>query len=53
LLFARRWRVFDDLGRPDEIDYETVELMEEIEANDLGLPPVDQCVPDEDGVVWF
>ena len=52
--FARRWRLYDDLGEPvvlaDDVD---LELVEDIEAAGYGLPAPDECVPDETGTVWF
>lgn len=51
--FGRRWRLYDDLGNPEPLEYADIHLMEEIEAAGYGLPAAAACVPDEDGVVWF
>jgi hypothetical protein len=53
ILFGRRWELYDDLGNTSPLDYATIGLMEDVEAAGYGLPEVDDCHPDEDGVVWF
>lgn len=53
VLFGRRWNLYDDLGNVEPLEYADMHLMEDICAAGYGLPPPDQCVPDEDGVVWF
>jgi hypothetical protein len=51
--FARRWRLYDELGNPCDHEYARVYLEEDILAGSGGLPPLDRCVPDVDGLVWF
>ncbi len=51
--FARRWRLYDELGNPCEHEYAGVYLEEDILAGDGGLPSLERCVPDADGLVWF
>lgn len=51
--FGRRWRLYDELGNPKDLDFVHIHLMEDIESATAGLPPLDQCIPDSDGVVWF
>jgi len=51
--FARRWRLYDELGNPCDHEYASVYLEEDILAGSGGLPPLDRCVPDADGIVWF
>lgn len=51
--FGRRWRLYDELGKPADLEYAHIHLMEDIESMTGGLPPPDQCLPDSDGVVWF
>ena len=51
--FARRWRLYDELGNPCDNEYADVYLQEDILAGSGGLPPLDRCVPDADGIVWF
>jgi hypothetical protein len=45
--------LFDDFGIPQTFGYATIELEEDVVAARNGLPPVDKCVPDSQGVVWF
>jgi hypothetical protein len=51
--FGRRWRLYDELGNPADLEYAHIHLMEDIESATGGLPPPEQCIPDPDGVVWF
>jgi len=51
--FGRRWPLYDDLGNPQPLEYADIHLMEDIEAAGYGLPPLENCVPDSDGIVWF
>ncbi len=51
--FARRWRLYDELGNPCDHEYASVGLQEDILAGYGGLPALDRCVPDTDGLVWF
>jgi len=51
--FGRRWRLYDDLGNPQPLEYADIHLMEDIEAAGHGLPPLEDCVADDDGIVWF
>jgi hypothetical protein len=51
--FARRWRLYDELGNPCAHEYAGVYLQEDILAGNGGLPALDRCVPDADGLVWF
>jgi hypothetical protein len=51
--FGKSWRVFNDLGQLGWLDYVDINLMEQIEASGHGLPPLERCVPDAAGVVWF
>ena len=51
--FARRWRLYDELGNPCDNEYADINLQEDILAGSGGLPPLDRCVPDADGIVWF
>jgi hypothetical protein len=51
--FGRRWKLYDEQGKPEDLDYIDVHLMEDIESANGGLPPPGQCRPDSDGVVWF
>jgi hypothetical protein len=53
IVFGRRWPLFDDFGIPQTFGYATIELEEDVVAAGNGLPPVDKCVPDSQGVVWF
>lgn len=52
--FGRRWRLYDELGNPEDewLEYADVGLMEDVEAGD-GLPEPAACVPDAEGIVWF
>ncbi len=50
--FGRRWRLYDDLGDPEELEYADY-LKEDVEAAGHGLPPPEDCVPDGAGIVWF
>jgi hypothetical protein len=52
VLFARRWNLYDELGNLQEHEYADVLLMEDIEAGS-GLPPTDECLPDDEGIVWL
>ena len=51
--FARRWRLYDELGNPCDHEYASVYLQEDIIAAGGGLPAIGRCVPDADGIVWF
>jgi hypothetical protein len=51
--FGRRWRLYDELGNPEDLDYAHIHLMEDIESATGGLPPSNERIPDPDGVVWF
>jgi hypothetical protein len=51
--FARRIRLYDELGNLEGVADAEIWLMEDVESAARGLPPVDQCVPDDDGIVWF
>jgi hypothetical protein len=53
ILFGRRWDLYDELGNPQDLEYADMHLMEDIEAAGWGLPPVEECRPDNDGLVWF
>ncbi len=53
VLFGRRWAVFDDFGLPQCLSYVSLELEEDVVAAGHGLPPVERCVPDDQGIVWF
>lgn len=48
--FARRLRLFDDLGAPKSIDYEALWLKENIESG--RIPPPGRLILDTDGVAW-
>jgi hypothetical protein len=49
--FGRRWPLYDDLGNPQPLEYAGIHLMEDIEAAGYGLPGLEACVPDDDGLV--
>jgi hypothetical protein len=51
--FGRRWRLYDELGEPIELEFADIELVEDVEAAGYGLPAPNDCVPDETGTVWF
>jgi len=53
ITFGRRWPLYDALGAPCGLDLAEIELMEDIEAEGYGLPPLSECHPDADGIVWF
>jgi hypothetical protein len=53
ITFGRRWRLFDDYGVPQHLDLITIEMEEDVLAAGHGLPPIDRCLPDDQGVVWF
>jgi hypothetical protein len=53
ITFGRRWRLFDDYGVPQHLDYVTIEMEEDVVAAGHGLPPISRCQPDDQGVVWF
>jgi hypothetical protein len=53
ILFGRSWRIYDDLGQLAWLEYVDINLMESIQARGHGLPPVNRCKPDQNGVVWF
>jgi hypothetical protein len=53
VLFGRRWALYDELGNPCELTYRDIHLMEDIESGAGGLPPLEDCIADEAGVVWF
>jgi hypothetical protein len=48
--FARRLRLFDDLGAPKRVDYEALWLKEKIESG--GIPAPRHLILDVDGVAW-
>jgi hypothetical protein len=50
--FGRRWSLYDDLGNPQQLEYADIHLMEDIEAG-YGLPRREDCLPGDDGIVWF
>jgi len=52
-LFARRWDLYDELGNPTDLEDADISLMEDIEAAGWGLPPLDHCLADAEGIVWF
>jgi hypothetical protein len=51
--FGRRWALYDELGNPEDMEYEDIGLMEDVEAAGYGLPPLADCVPDAEGITWF
>jgi hypothetical protein len=51
--FGRRWRLYDEAGDAEDMEYADIELMEDVEAAGYGLPPPAGCVPDAEGIVWF
>ena len=53
ILFARRWNLYDELGNTQDHEYAEIHLAESIEAAGWGLPPVEECRPDSEGIVWF
>jgi len=53
VLFGRRWSLFDDYGNLQDLSYVPLELEENVVAADHGLPPINRCLPNADGVVWF
>ncbi|MEX1008144.1 MAG: hypothetical protein WD271_09920 [Acidimicrobiia bacterium] len=53
ILFARRWNLYDELGNTSNLEYADIHLMEDVKAVGRGFPPLDECEPDVDGVVWF
>ena len=53
ITFARKWLLYDELGNPVDHEYAEIYLMEDVEAMGYGLPPMSECVPGPDGLVWF
>jgi hypothetical protein len=53
VLFGRRWPLYDELGNQCDLEYVDVHLIEDIESGVGGLPPINECVPDDAGIVWF
>ena len=51
--FARRWTLYDEAGNPEDerMEYADVGLMEDVDTG--CLPPVADCVPDAEGIVWL
>jgi hypothetical protein len=50
--FGRRWRLYTDLGDAASLEYADIGLMEDIEAGRGVLPDIEQCEPDDDGIIW-
>jgi hypothetical protein len=51
--FGRRWRLSDDLGDVASTEYAGIGLMEDVLAEGHGMPSLEDCIPDEEGTVWF
>ena len=52
VLFGTRWYLYDELGNVAESEYRGIDLMEKVEGGS-GLPAVETCRPDTDGIVWI
>jgi hypothetical protein len=48
ITFGRTWRLYDDLGNPESMEYADIGFMEDVESAACGLPPLEACTPDAD-----
>jgi hypothetical protein len=51
IAFARRLNLYDELGNTQDLENAEMYLYEDIDSG--GAPPVEECEPDGDGIVWF